>query len=268
MSVLTSPFLNIKQILRTHANSSNPIVSSGIKLIYAVYRPIYICKKIYSDDRYRALLILRLFSRNELHQISNATAMDRYPGIFAACRNYFGTKQDLKILSFGCSTGEEVLTLRRYFPSAFITGAEINRRALSLCRKHKVDDKVNFVYSNTRNIRKHGPYDAIFCMAVLQRFHNRVKNERIRNLKEIYPFEKFDRQLSELDLCLRERGLLVLHHTQYVFDHSSVSRNYEPIKSDEQEVDYNPRFDRNSELLEGPASEATIFIKIKNSNKH
>jgi hypothetical protein len=212
--------------------------------------------------------MLKWFSRNELHQISNATAMDRYPGIFAACRNYFGAKQDLKILSFGCSTGEEVLTLRRYFPSAFIVGAEINRHALSLCRKHKVDDKVTFVYSNTLNIRKHGPYDAIFCMAVLQRSPNRVKNEGIRSLKEIYPFEKFDRQLSEFDLCLSERGLLVLHHTQYMFDDSSVSGNYEPIESDGQEIDHNPRFDRNSELLEEAASRANIFIKIKNRNKH
>lgn len=52
--------------------------------------------------------------------------MDRYP----ACKNYFNGKQDLKILSYGCSTGEEVLTLRRYFPTAQIIGTDIKNIAL------------------------------------------------------------------------------------------------------------------------------------------
>ena len=263
-AVLTLPLSNIKQTLRTHANSSNRFVSLCIKLVYALYRPIVICKKIYSNDKYRAQLLLKWFSSNEMHQISNSTAMDRYPGIFSACRDYFGAKQNLKILSFGCSSGEEVLTLRKYFPSALITGSEINRHALSLCRKHKVDEKVTFVYSNATNIRKHAPYDAVFCMAVLQRSPNRVKNENIRSLKEIYPFEQFDRQISEFDRYLSERGLLVVQHAQYLFREASVSGNYQPIRSDEQEIDYNPKFDRNSERLKDTARRGAIFIKIRN----
>jgi chemotaxis methyl-accepting protein methylase len=88
---------------------------------------------VMTDAGYRSIFVLQVFNREHLHQTTALTAMDRYPRIFSACRDFFGDRQDLKILSFGCSTGEEVLTLRRYFPSAFITGAEINRRSLASC---------------------------------------------------------------------------------------------------------------------------------------
>ncbi len=51
------------------------------------------------------------------HQLSNATEMDRYPEIFQACANHFGGKK-LKILSFGCSTGEECVSILKYMPNS------------------------------------------------------------------------------------------------------------------------------------------------------
>jgi hypothetical protein len=52
------------------------------------------------------------------HQISHATKYDRYPKIFKECLNYFSNKTP-KILSFSCSDGREVKTLRDlYFPNS------------------------------------------------------------------------------------------------------------------------------------------------------
>ncbi|MDQ1468817.1 MAG: hypothetical protein QOJ99_297 [Bryobacterales bacterium] len=88
--------------------------------------------------------------------------------------------------------GEEVLTLRTYFPTACIVGAEINRHSLSLCRKRKVDDRIVFLELHPAKIRETGPFDAMFCLAVLQRPPMRIVEKRIMNLKGIYAFQKFD----------------------------------------------------------------------------
>jgi len=175
----------LKQTLRAHRNSPNPIVRYGIASMRAAYRGTLVGRKFCTDATCRSIVILKLLRAGNLHQTTALTGMDRYPAIFSACREYFGDKRDLKILSFGCSTGEEVLTLRQYFPSAFITGADINRRSLSVCRKRKVDDRIAFVYSSRDAIRALGPFDAIFCMAVLQRTPHMIQAEGTSSLKQI-----------------------------------------------------------------------------------
>ena len=60
------------------------------------------------------------------HQIPNTTALNRYPEIFACAAN--AAPDTRRILSFGCSTGEECVTLASYFPAAQIVGTDINPR--------------------------------------------------------------------------------------------------------------------------------------------
>lgn len=101
--------------------------------------------------------------------------MHRFPRIFRICRDYLGGRENLRILSYGCATGEEVFTLRNYFPHAFIAGAEINRRSLSVAKRRSTDDRVVFLEPDARRIRALGPFDAVFCLAVLQRQPERLK---------------------------------------------------------------------------------------------
>lgn len=158
----------MKRALKKNKSSNRKVIRLGISCLSFIrtrFRNLFF---LFSDTGYRSLKYMQWFKGKEIHQSAPFTCMDRYPVIFTACRDYFIGKQDLKILSFGCSTGEEVLTLRRYFPHARIVGAEINRHSLSLCKKLPVDEKIEFIYSSRREIQKHGKYDAIFCMAVLQ----------------------------------------------------------------------------------------------------
>ena len=46
------------------------------------------------------------------------TLPDRYPWLFGFAAGRIGSRPDLRILSFGCSRGDEVFSLRRYFPAA------------------------------------------------------------------------------------------------------------------------------------------------------
>ena len=85
-------------------------------LLYRLIRaPFRFC----FDPAYRALLKLRFLPPADLHQTAALTRMDRYPEIFSICRDYFAAARDLRILSYGCATGEEVMTLRRYFQPRF-----------------------------------------------------------------------------------------------------------------------------------------------------
>jgi len=252
---------NLKQALRARRRSKNPAVRSVIDVIATVYRTgLFVV-----SGQHRSVVLLKLFNRQAVHQTSPETWMDRYPKIFSTCRAYFGGRKELKILSYGCSTGEEVLTLRNYFPSAIIIGAEINRRSLAICRKLKVDERIAFVHSDPAILAQRGPFDAIFCMAVLQRTPHAIIERGITDLKHIYPFEKFDWQVGKLDELLARDGLLIIRHTQYLFRDAAVAWKYDPLDTTAHEVDFDPKFDRNSERLGEGAGAASgwIFVKIR-----
>ena len=207
------------------------------------------------------MVLLKAFRGQELHQTTVVTWEDRYPDIFTRCREYFKKRDDLTILSYGCSTGEEVVTLRKYFPSARIVGAEINPRSLAICRARRVDDNISFIDSSDELIRRAGPFDVVFCMAVLQRLPHFVKAEGMKSLAELYPFEKFNTQVSAFDRVLRTGGLLVIHHTQYVFADASVASRYTPLADQPELGQDGPWFDRNSALIEGLVVTPSIWVK-------
>lgn len=252
----------IRRLLRAHRRSPNPALRSAVAAVDVAHR----VARFAVNAEYRSIVLTTLVARDQLHQTTALTWPDRYPGIFSACRQYFGGARQLSLLSFGCSTGEEVLTLRRYFPDATITGAEINRRSLDVCRSRASDAKMTFVYPDPDAIARYAPFDAIFCMAVLQRTPHAVQANGTTNLSGIYPFEKFDRQLSEFDAWLRPAGLLVIHHTQYRVADASVAWRYTPLCSEGQEEDRSTLFDRNGARVDhDPRTPRVGSIYVKRS---
>ncbi|MPM34548.1 hypothetical protein SDC9_81134 [bioreactor metagenome] len=251
-----------KQTVKKHRSSNNPIIRLGVSMLYVFWHATRTVISVCVDPGFRSILMLRVLHSKNVHQTTSLTAMNRYPKIFSACHDYFDGKQALKILSYGCSTGEEVLTLRQYFPNAHIIGAEINKHSLSICRKLPVDENTTFIYSTRSEIQKHGPFDAIFCMAVLQRNPHLIAAKGIRNLKEIYPFEKFEQQIIELDELIKPQGLLVVHFTQYSLWDTSVAPKYQPFGNHNQDTYKSPVFDKNSHLVENSAPQSSIFVKL------
>jgi trans-aconitate methyltransferase len=83
------------------------------------------------------------------HQGPNRTALDRYPEVFAAAAA--AAPDARRILSFGCSSGEECVTLAEYFPKSEIIGAEINVLSLVKAWKKRTD-RIRFVYSSDRTL--------------------------------------------------------------------------------------------------------------------
>ena len=132
-----------------------------------------------------------------------------------------------------------------------------------MCLRQPIDDGMSFVLSNPATIAQQGPFDLIFCMAVLQRTPCSVEAKRMTSLKKLYPFERFDLQVTELDSYLRDVGVLVIHLKQYLFRDSSVASNYEALDSGQFPTAYSPSYDRNSRRVDGVGSAGSIFRKVR-----
>jgi len=132
-----------------------------------------------------------------------------------------GSVEPQCILSFGCSTGEECVTLANYFPSAQIVGTDINPLNLLKAWKHR-SERIRFVYASDRILNGFGGFDAVFCMAVLRTW----KRKRIA---DVYPFDRFAERALFLESLVRPGGLLVIHGATYRFGDTVQQCAYEAI---------------------------------------
>jgi hypothetical protein len=157
-----------------------------------------------------------------LHQAPNRTAFNRHPIIFTAAAAALPDAR--RVLSFGCSSGEECVTLADYFPKSEIIGADLNMLILLKARKHR-SDRIRFVYASDRTLSNFGGFDAVFCMSVL-------RTSARRRLAGLYPFEVFQERALFLESLVRPGGLLVFHNTTYRFGDTAYKYNYERIPVD------------------------------------
>lgn len=176
--------------------------------------------------RYYALI--RLTSRDTLFQDDGTTGPDRYPTIFAFVREALGDGEALRLLSFGCATGEEVASLRRLFPQAGLLGIDINPRHIAIARARPdlADDaRVTLRPAGSLRGQPDGAFDAIFCMSVLRRgILNVGRRERCDpHLR----FADFDRQVTEFARCLRPGGLLAVRNSNFRVRDASAAGQFE-----------------------------------------
>ena len=99
----------------------------------------------------RALLWTRIAHREALHQTSGTSWPERYPELFDLAASI--APDAGRLLSFGCSSGEELEALRRRFPKAEIVGAEINPRLRKLAAARMAGDAAVSVVEPGRNQR-------------------------------------------------------------------------------------------------------------------
>lgn len=163
-----------------------------------------------------------------LLQVSNSTLYDRYPDIFSGIKQIieFDKKNDhnLNILSYGCSTGEEVKTLHeKYFPLAKITGTDIDNVSLEIAKRLLQKSNVSFKELNLVK-QDNTKYDIIFCMSVLCRIYN-------SNMREHpIPFIDFNNTLMELYNKLSIGGYFVIYNSNYSLFDSDIFDKFVGIR--------------------------------------
>ncbi len=223
-------------------------------------RPVGRLRVLLYDRRARSELITRWTRKNAVHQSNTVTWHDRYPQLFAAAQTELSDNTAPAILSFGCSSGEEVVSLRRYFPGARLVGAEINAVQLAACAQLAADPQMTFIRSTHDAISELGPYDAIFCMAVLQRLPHVVEQRGIRNIAKRYPFAHFSSEVKFLADQLRPGGLLVIDHCQYRVE--DVDAPLRPVVNAMVYPAEGPRFDPSGEMIAPQPVVARMFRRF------
>ena len=165
-----------------------------------------------------------------LFQPAATTSQNRYPTLFQFVRDNLGDGADRRILSFGCSTGEEVFSLRRYFPIARIKGIDINRRNIRECRKRLAriggDPGLSFEIAGSAVAEPMGCYDAVFAMAV---FRHGGLGEAPPRCDHLIKFGDFERSVGELARSLKPRGLLILRHANFRFGDTATASAFRRI---------------------------------------
>lgn len=164
------------------------------------------------------------------HQLTSTTEMNRYPELFSAMKDFLAGSHP-RVLSYGCSTGEECATLEKYINPSLLIGADINESNLRIARRRYSGSRLQFTLSTPETLKATAPYDVIFCLSVLCRW------EETRNVEDcsgIYPFEKFNAAIVLLDNLLAAGGLLVIYNSNFRFEDTQTfaASGYTPVPTD------------------------------------
>ncbi len=153
-----------------------------------------------------------------IHQIDKTTKLNRYPDIFKFCRDNIIEKK-CKILSFGSSTGEELVSIAMHFGESEIYGVEID--------KHCLDESIKLTKNVDRiKISSEIPnekFDIIFCMSVFCKW---PETQLITDSSGVYEFHQFESGINLIENHLNKDGLLVLFNSNFIFEDTDVSKNY------------------------------------------
>ena len=191
------------------------------------------------------------------------TDYDRYPTIFEEVRRLAGDNADSKILSFGCSTGEEVFSLAdKYFLETQITGLDIDSRSIKTAiRNNPYPERVQFFETSDSTLRECGPFDVIFAMSVLCAW---PESKDLDNISPLMTFDDFERHTSFLHQHLKCHGFFVIYNASFCFSDSGVSSSYRAIQMKGQnESGFVKKFDRNNRSMKGYVYAHSIFKKLR-----
>lgn len=180
--------------------------------------------------RSRIDMIFRRFYKQQ-HQLTSVTGSNRYPELFEAAKiNANAAVLHKKILSFGCSTGEECFSLQNYFPESKIIGVDINTSNIKTATRKNKSPNIKFLFSTPEIIHEEGKYDLIFCLSVLCRWED---TKFVENCEKIYPFSKFEATVEMLAKELAVGGLMVVYNSNFRFEDTQVfaTDNFEIVST-------------------------------------
>lgn len=237
---------------------------------WPIYRLARFFYRFATDAEYRSVALIRFEKPPNLFQPFIDTAPDRYPFLFYFAREKLEANPKARVLSFGCSTGEEVFALRRYLPLAAIKGIDINRRNIAICNgrlARSPDPGITFELANSTRDEKTGSCDAIFCLAVLR--HGDLGAFGADRCDHIIRFADFERMVSDFSRCLRVGGLLFIANSNFrVCDTASAKEFEVAFRMLAPEPDpKTPIFDRNNRLMPGAAYGEIAFRKLQRTHR-
>lgn len=196
-----------------------------------------------------------------LYQPATTTRCDRHPALFGYVATLLAGRADARLLSFGCSTGEEALTLARYLPSAWIDAIDANpaciAQAKRTARSHAAT--IRFACADRPDAFTAMRYDAIFCLWVLR--HGALEAHRPAHCTDLLPFARFGEAVEALDRCLRLGGVLILWGCTFRFGDHPLAARYRALRVPGQPAQPGPFYGPDDQLVPVAASSAFVFVK-------
>lgn len=217
-------------------------------------------RRIWRDGRFEIARLLRRPAAGRFQPYPH-TLPDRYPWLFDYAAAVLDGIQAPRLLSFGCSRGDEVFSLRRRFPEAFIKGLDIDPGNIAACRRRsRPDDRASFQVASSPRGEPLDHYDAIFCLAVL--CHGDLTARRARRSQPLMRFGDFERTLADLAGRLKPGGLLFLYATNFRFSDTAVADGFDVVlEANDHEMAPDLLFDRDGRLMPGERYRPVGFRK-------
>lgn len=151
------------------------------------------------------------------------TEPDRYPQLFDALAARLAHLPAPRILSFGCSRGEEVRALRARMPGARITGLDANPAAIGDASKADSHPLSRYVHATEPLPGER--YDAILALAVLR--HGDLEAFTPEDCSSILPFARFAEAVAQLDAALEPGGWLAVFNAHFRMADTPTAAAYE-----------------------------------------
>ncbi len=212
----------------------------------------------YKKLQYKRLTKKNKLKENSLLQSASTTDLNRHPDIFNELGSMFSSRK-IRVLSFGCSTGEECQSLSEYLPEAQIVGVDVNKESIDRARSRFTNERIEFVVREPGNLNTLGKFDVILAISVLCKY---PESNLLRDIGPIFPFEKYESTLGELDTLLQPGGCLFIRSSNFRFRDSSLASKYEVVHNwDSRSPEEFPKFDSKNQRLEGYREEEELFRK-------
>lgn len=191
---------------------------------------LVLAKALVVGGERREAAVAKIVRPTNLFQPYTTTGPDRYPMEFGILRAQLGGASP-SILSFGCSSGDELLTLRHYFPTARIHGIDANALAVRTARRRiaTAGGSAQITVERASDARAVEPasYDVVLALAV---FRHGALSESPARCDHLIRFADFERTLAPLADAVRVGGYLVLRHANFRFSDCAVAGKFELVR--------------------------------------
>ena len=198
----------------------------------------------------------------QLFQPFTTTRLDRHPALFASVAVRLAGHAAPRLLSFGCSTGEEAFTLADRLPRAIVDAIDVNPACIARARRTATRNqlkRLRFACADTPGAFVADPYDAVFCLSVLR--HGDLEARRPERCTELLSFARFETAVVALDRCVRPGGLLILWGCNFRFTDTAVATRYRWVPSPGVKPHVGPFYGADDRLLPCDSYAAFVFVK-------
>lgn len=213
----------------------------------------------YKKLQYKKLTKENNLSQDGLLQSAPTTQLNRHPDIFEDLGARF-KDQPIRILSFGCSTGEECQSLSTYLPNALIIGVDVNKKSIEKAKSKFTSERLSFYHLEAKSLHNLGKFDVITAISVLCRY---PESKLIQNIESVFPFSIFEKSVGYLDQVLNSEGYLFIRSSNFRFMETEYNKKYKVISfKGQRRPEIFPKFNKNNCRLEGFEEREELFQKL------